>query len=126
MQISRSDERTLKLERVLKHRQNKFTVVLENINDPHNLSACLRSCDSVGILDVYLLYHGSQKSPKLSSVSSASAMKWLNYHRFDSVTDCYKELRQQGKMIYTTHLTKEAGLHLRYGFNSGLRFGIRK
>lgn len=108
MQISKSDERTQKLKNVLSHRQKKFTVVLENINDPHNVSACLRSCDSVGIFDVYFLYHGTQKFPKLSSITSASADKWLNYHKFTSVKECYDVLRSQGKKIYTTHMAQEA------------------
>ena len=40
---------------MLNRRQGNITVVLENVEDPHNISAVLRTCDAVGIQDVYVL-----------------------------------------------------------------------
>ena len=48
-------ERTSKLLKVLSKRQANLTVVLENVQDPHNVSAVMRTCDAVGIQDVYVL-----------------------------------------------------------------------
>ena len=48
--------REAKMRRVLECRQNDLTVVLENIHDPHNVSAILRTCDAVGVSSVALLY----------------------------------------------------------------------
>lgn len=48
-------ERTNKLLKVLSKRQANLTVVLENVQDPHNVSAVMRTCDAVGIQDVYVL-----------------------------------------------------------------------
>jgi len=93
---------------VLNKRQPDFSLVLENVHDPHNLSAVLRSCDAVGILEVCLLYHSGQSMPGLADSSSASARKWLNFRHFTSVADCFNYLRQSGKKIYTTHMGKPA------------------
>ncbi len=104
----RTEKRQEKVRRVLEKRQPDLTVVLENINDPHNLSACLRSCDATGIYEVFFIYHGSQPFPKLGEKSSASAKKWVKWAKYGSVEDCFKELRKQGKKIYTTHMARDA------------------
>jgi len=77
-------ERFEKLKRVINHRQPTITVVMENIIDPHNLSAVLRTCDAVGVFAVYLIYDGSQPFPKLQESSSASASKWIGQPGLDS------------------------------------------
>jgi tRNA (guanosine-2'-O-)-methyltransferase len=104
----KTERRTEKIKGVLDHRQSSLTVVMENINDPHNFSALLRSCDAVGILEVHMVYHGGQPFPKPGEKSSASARKWVAMHRYDSVRECYDRLRSEGKKIYTTHMSKEA------------------
>lgn len=101
-------ERVEKLRSVLERRQRSLTIVMENINDPHNISACLRSCDAVGILEIYLVYHSGQALPPTSKASSASANKWIKCNRFESIQSCYAELRKQNKKIFTTHLNKSA------------------
>ena len=103
-----TEERIAKLREVIEKRTQNLSVILENINDPHNLSACLRSCDSVGINSVSLIYHGKQPFPKLGNKSSASARKWVDTTRYDSVEECFDKLRQEGKKIYTTHMSKES------------------
>ena len=50
-------ERTDRLETVLNKRQPDLTVVLENVFDPHNISAVMRTCDAVGIQEIYILNH---------------------------------------------------------------------
>jgi tRNA (guanosine-2'-O-)-methyltransferase len=104
----RSEERTDKLRSVLVKRQPTLTIILENINDPHNVSACLRSCDAVGVLEVCLVYHGTQLMPKLGKKSSASAKKWVDTRVFDSIEKCYDYVRNSGKKIYTTHMAKDS------------------
>ena len=40
-----------RLKAVLDRRMGDLTVVLEHVDKPHNLSAILRSCDAVGVLE---------------------------------------------------------------------------
>lgn len=88
---------------VLARRQPDLTVVVENVHDPHNVSAVLRSCDAVGVSTVHLVYTVEER-PELSRVSSASAVKWLEIVTHPSIAACYRSLRQQGFTIYATHL----------------------
>ncbi|HQW85510.1 MAG TPA: TrmH family RNA methyltransferase, partial [Ferruginibacter sp.] len=48
-------ERSERLTTVLNKRQPDLTVLLENVFDPHNISAVMRTCDAVGIQDIYIL-----------------------------------------------------------------------
>ncbi|MBM2839951.1 MAG: tRNA guanosine-2'-O-methyltransferase [Bacteroidetes bacterium] len=80
---------------------------MENIHDPHNVSAILRSCDAVGILRVELLYT-LEKFPRIGKKSSSSANKWLERRKHKSVDECYARLRDEGFTIYATHLGESA------------------
>ncbi|GAB1443285.1 RNA methyltransferase [Ignavibacteriales bacterium] len=95
--------------RVASNRQNDLTLVLENIHDPHNVSAILRSCDAVGIKKVYLLYN-IEKFPKLGGKSSASASKWIETQKFKTVDECFGELRSQGFTIAASFLDENSKL----------------
>lgn len=103
-----TEQRVSKIRSVLQKRQPDFSLVLENVHDPHNLSAVLRSCDAVGVFEVCLLYHSGQTMPGLADSSSASARKWLTFKQFTNVQECYDYLHQSGKKIFTTHMGRDA------------------
>lgn len=77
--------------------------MLENIHDPHNVSAILRSCDAAGVPKVSLIYN-YEKFPRIGKKSSASAFKWVDREKFDTVEACYTRLRSQGFTILASSL----------------------
>jgi len=99
----RSDRRMARLRNVLKRRQPDLTVVMENIHDPHNVSAVLRSCDAAGVMEVQLVYTDTE-FPEIGPKSSASAGKWIERRSFSRIDTCYETLHRDGFMIYATHV----------------------
>ena len=101
-------ERTERLNNVLAKRQPGLTVVLENVSDPHNISAVMRTCDAVGVQDIYILNTKIDLHEMWSAKSSSSAAKWLTIHQFTDAVECFTFLRKQFAKIYTTHLSTDA------------------
>jgi len=101
-------ERKARLEFVLSKRQDDITIVLENVFDPHNISAVMRTCDAVGVQEVYVLNTKIPRHKKWGPKSSSSAAKWLTIHQFENAEECFAELRKKYSKILTTHLSSNA------------------
>jgi tRNA (guanosine-2'-O-)-methyltransferase len=101
-------EREERLRSVLNKRQDNITIVLENVFDPHNISAVMRTCDAVGIQDIYVLNTKIPAHKKFGQKSSSSAAKWLTIHQYTNALKCFDELRLHYNTILTTHLSSDA------------------
>lgn len=103
-----TSERKAKLAHVLSKRQPDITVVLENVFDPHNISAVMRTCDAIGVQDIYILNTKIPPHKKWGAKSSSSAAKWLTIHQYDNAEECFSSLRKSYSTILTTHLNIDA------------------
>ena len=101
-------QRKEKLVSVLDKRQDNLTIVLENVFDPHNISAVMRTCDAVGVQEVYILNTKIPRHKKWGPKSSSSAAKWLSVHQYENAEECFSSLRKRYSSILTTHLTNDA------------------
>ena len=74
----RTGRRIERIHDVLDRRQPDLSVVLENVHDPHNVAAVLRSCDAVGAMSVHIVQDPATKPHRaFSRRTSGSAAKWL-------------------------------------------------
>lgn len=105
----RTLRRQERIDSVLLRRQPTLTVVLEDVHDPHNASAVLRSCDGIGVLDVHLVYVNEEPPRKsFNRSTSASAAKWVRLHEHGSIETCYAHLRDEGFAIVATALEPDS------------------
>jgi len=107
MRKFKTDNRLKKIISAATARQFSIKVVMENIHDPHNVSAIFRTCDAVGIPKITLLYT-FESFPRISKTSSSSANKWIEVEKYNDTKKCYDELRNQGFEIYASMVNKNA------------------
>ena len=95
------------MEKTLSNRQPGIVLVLENVHDPHNLGAILRSCDAVGVMRVMMVYY-IESLPEIAKTSASGALKWLNFESFRSIESCYAALKKEGFQILATKIEPSA------------------
>ena len=101
-------EREERIHRVLDRRQDGITVVLVNVFDPHNVSAVMRTCDAIGIQDIYVLNTRIPLRKRWGAKSSSSAAEWLTIHTYADAEQCFADLRKKQYRILTTYLSGDA------------------
>jgi tRNA (guanosine-2'-O-)-methyltransferase len=88
-------------DQVIMNRTRHITVVLEDIYQPHNASAVLRTCDLTGIQDVHIIENNNQYDVNPDVAMGAS--KWLNLVKYNETEQntllAYDKLREQGYRI---------------------------
>lgn len=105
------ERRRQRLRDVAYRRQLNLTVILENVHDQHNIGAVLRSCDSVGIKEVFVLYSEPDivvKNVKVGKRTSAGTRKWVDVHFFTDMSACFAAVRSRYDRILATHLDEKA------------------
>ena len=102
-----TEKRKQRIDQVLAKRQKDLTMVMDNIWDPHNVSAVLRSCDAFGVFGVHL-YYTTSEWPDLAKKSSASAKKWIQRTRHIDAASMVEDLRGQGMQILRTGFSETA------------------
>lgn len=104
-------ERLNRIKQVVSRRQVGLTVLLENVHDPHNISAVMRSCDAVGIHEIFVLYTEPQLTEDrlvLGKRSSAGARKWVDIHYFRDREACFEAIRESYPTILSAMLAPNA------------------
>lgn len=101
-------QREHRITSVLDKRQEDIVIVLENVFDPHNISAVMRTCDAVGVQDLFVLNTRIPRHKKWGAKSSSSAAQWLTIHQYDNAEECFAQLRKRADRILTTHLSGDA------------------
>ena len=99
-------ERFLRLRAVLEKRQPTLTVLMEQVNKPHNFSAILRSCDAVGVLGAHAV--APRGGLPTYSATSGSAEKWVELETHPDVGSAIRTLQGRGFQVLATHLSARA------------------
>lgn len=105
-----TEERLRKFEVATKRRQSNLTVILENVHDQHNIGAVLRSCDAVGIKEIFVLYTQERLKKdfiKLGKRTSSGARRWVDVHLYQDVEACFAHVKKNYDKIYSTHLDEQ-------------------
>ena len=100
-----TEEKKAGIEKVLSQRTRFITVVLEDIFQPHNASAVIRSCDCFGIQDLHVIENRNEYT--LNPNVAQGAGKWVTIRRYNqafsnNTVQCLNQLRQAGYQLCAT------------------------
>ena len=97
---------------VLAQRTRHLTVVMEDVYQSQNSSACLRSCDCFGIQDVHIIEN--DHSFEINADIALGAAQWLTLHRHrnpgNNTRMCLEQLRDQGYRLIATSPEADADI----------------
>ncbi len=99
-----TEKRLAKFNEIIDSRTRHVTIGLEDIFQPHNASAVLRSCDCLGIQDVHIIENNNKYdvNPDVALGSS----KWVTLCKYNNAEnntlDCINKLKSQGYKIFAT------------------------
>ena len=88
------ERRAARLDEVAASRLGGVVVVLEDLHDPHNGGAVLRSCEAMGIREVNII--ASRERFRVSEKVTQGADKWLDVLEHKSTESSLSSLRQRG------------------------------
>ena len=109
--MSITPERLKRIQEVVSRRQKGLTVLLENVHDTHNIGAVMRSCDAVGIHEIFVLYTEPQLTEdrlQMGKRTSAGARKWVDIHYFRDRDACFRAIRQSYQRVLSAMLAPDA------------------
>ena len=89
---------------VVQHRTKHISYVIEDVFQPHNASAVVRSCDCFGIQDLHIIENTNEY--KTDESIALGANKWVSIHKYkdsENVTkNCLTHLKKNGFQIVAT------------------------
>jgi len=100
-----TERRRARIEEVLSRRTRDLILVLEGVHDPHNVAACLRTAEGLGLQEVHVIAPGDYHPHKKVS---QGADKWLDIHRHSTPEAAADALRDRGYRLFAAALAPGA------------------
>lgn len=92
-----TEQRRALLQGVVEQRIRHFAFVLEDLKDPHNISAVIRTCEVFGLQDVHVI---SEVNPyRVGPSVLKGSYKWLDIHCYSKRARCMSDLKAKGYQI---------------------------
>jgi tRNA (guanosine-2'-O-)-methyltransferase len=99
-----SEHKNHLFDKIIQHRTRYLTVVLEDIYQPQNASAVLRTADCFGVQDVHIIENRNEYI--INPEVALGASKWLTLHRYsekeNNTLAAIQKLKSQGYRIVAT------------------------
>ena len=104
-----NDKRIKRIDDSLTRKQPTLQIMLDNVHSSQNLSAIIRSCDAVGVLDIYYSTKENE-SLRIHKTITQGAHRWTHCYRLNDAHKVafLKEKKVQGFQVIVTHLEERA------------------
>ncbi|MEI8257313.1 MAG: RNA methyltransferase [Deltaproteobacteria bacterium] len=95
-------KRAARIERVIAARITSVAVVLDSLNDPHNVAAIMRTCDGFGVQEIHAIERDVELL--LTARVTTGCEKWMALHRHGTAESCAAHLRAHGYALYVADM----------------------
>ena len=90
--------------------EEPFVIVCDEISDPHNLGAIIRTAECVGVHGIVIPKRRSAGLTSIVGKTSAGAVEHMAVARVSNLTAAIKELKERGLWVYGTAADAPAGM----------------
>lgn len=97
-----TEARLSRMQQVIAHRTRAVIPVLEDLADPHNGAAILRSAEAFGCLEVHTIE--SRHRFLVSQRVTRGCDRWLELHRHKNARACIGSLRRRGYRVFAAEM----------------------
>ena len=95
-----------RIKSVLDCRMKNLTVLVEDVNKPHNLSAILRTCDAAGVFEANFI--SKTNAVKTFNSTAQGSQKWVKLNNHENTITAISDLKNKGFKLYGTTLNSES------------------
>ena len=95
-----------RIKNVLGCRMKNLTVLVEDVNKPHNLSAILRTCDAAGVFEANFI--SKRNVVKTFNSTAQGSQKWVKLNNHENTIKAISDLKNKGFKLYGTTLNSES------------------
>jgi len=104
-----NNKRIQRIDESLAHKQPTLQIMLDDVHSSQNLSAIIRSCDAVGVLNIYYSTQ-ENRSLRIHKTITQGAHRWTHRYRmhYDHRVAFLKQKKSEGFQVVVTHLEEKA------------------
>lgn len=93
------------LDSIINSNSDDVVVILDHLEDPHNLGAIIRTCEAAGIKSIILSKNRQVQVNATVMKTSAGTLQNINLVSVSSIANCIDSLKDNGYWIVGTSLT---------------------
>ncbi len=104
-----NQKRKERIKEILSQKQPTLQVMLDDVSNSQNVSAIIRSCDGVGVLNLYYSTK-DDLNLRIHKTITQGTHRWLNRERIDykDRVDFLRKRQKEGFQVVVTHLAEKS------------------
>ena len=95
------------LEEAKNRNEKPFLIILDGIEDPHNLGSIIRTAECAGVHGIIIPKRRSATVNSTVNKASAGSVQYMNIARVNNINDTIKYLKEKNVWIYGTDVNAE-------------------
>jgi tRNA (guanosine-2'-O-)-methyltransferase len=123
--MKRTEDRIHNMKNILKKRKNNVRVMLSDIQNEHNISAIIRTCDFFGIQYIDILSSKFTKDNYPINIAITKKVeKWMDITFWKSSRDYIKFLKKHSYQFYITMLGDDVIAYSKVNYHEKITIGF--